>query len=94
MSWSVGAAGKAPAVAAAIERQFKAMDSYPCPEPEETAKQLVRQAIAALLAGHSKTDSIVQVTASGSMGWAGTSSDPKDVTTSLNVGVVTTPILE
>jgi len=65
MYWSVSAIGKAPAVAIAIEKQFVEM-TYPCPEPEESVKQLVRQAIAALLAGQTRPDTAVKVSASGS----------------------------
>lgn len=71
MSWSVSATGKAPAVAIAIEKQFAGMASYPCPEPEETAKQRVREAIAAILGGHTADGLSVKVTASGSMSWSG-----------------------
>lgn len=66
MSWSVSAVGKASAVAAAVEKQFSDMAAYPCPEPEETAKQHARQALGALLAGHTSADLAVKVAASGS----------------------------
>ena len=63
MSWSVGAVGEVAAVAAEIERQFTAM-TYPCPEPEESAKQSIRAAIAAALS--SPVSGAVKVSASGS----------------------------
>lgn len=94
MSWSVGSAGKVPAVTEQIEKQFMAM-THPCPEPEESAKQLVRQAIAKLLEGHTKPSTIVKVSASGSQSW-GANNDGflKDVYNSLNVSMETIQIVE
>jgi hypothetical protein len=94
MSWSVGAIGKAAAVAARIEKDFKGMESYPCPEPEESAKQLVRQAIAKLLEGHSNPTSIIQVLASGSQSWNGDSKSPTNVTNFLEVSIKPISIIE
>lgn len=87
MSWSVQATGKAPAVAAEIERQFKAMESYPCAEPEESAKQLVRQTIATLCAGQTHPDAMaVKVAASGSQSWtAGDQHKPENVSNTLSL---------
>lgn len=87
MSWSVQAVGKAPAVAAAIEKQFVAMERYPCAEPEETAKQLARKAIAALCAAQSRPDGMaVKVAASGSMSWnGGNQAAPEQVTNNFSV---------
>ena len=92
MSWSVSAVGKPAAMAVNIESQFAAM-TYPCPEPEETAKQLVRKAIGALLAGHTKAENIVKVSASGSQAYRtvreATGDVAKDVYNSLSVSVET-----
>lgn len=49
MSWSVGHSGPSNLVAEELEKQFTAMESYPCPEPEETIKQRARQLIAVAL---------------------------------------------
>ena len=97
MSWSVGATGKAPAVAKSLESQFKSMEHYPCPEPEETAKQFVRQAFAVLLAGHSRDNTAVKAYASGSQVYttAGEPRDvPKQVSNSLSVTLETIEFLE
>ena len=90
MSWSVSSAGKAPAVAAHIEAQFKQM-TYPCPEPEESAKQLVRQAIAKLLGGHTLEKCVVKISANGSQGWGG---KHDAIYNSLAVNVEIIPIIE
>lgn len=80
MSWSVSAVGKAPAVAAAIEKQFAAM-SYPCPEPEESVKQSIRKIIAQLCASQTRPDAMaVKVQAAGSMYWfSGDQNQPKEI---------------
>ena len=97
MSWSIGAAGKASVVAVEIERQFTSM-TYPCPEPEESAKQAIRIAINTLLTGHTKEGTIVRVSANGSQSYRsvreGDKDIPKDVYNSLNVTVETIAILE
>ena len=64
MSWSVTALGKAPAVAAVIEKQFAG--ASPCAEPEEALRQAARGVIGAALAAQ-RPDSVVRVIASGSM---------------------------
>ena len=71
MSWSVSAVGKPKAVAADIESQFQSLSA--CNQPEESAKQYVRQAIAILLT-HQSDQSPVKVSASGSQGQEGTKS--------------------
>lgn len=81
MPWSVGSTGKAPAVAKAIESQFKSMEGHPCPEPEETAKQHVRKALAAILEGHTQAATSVKVEASGSMNWRSVRKGDVDVPT-------------
>lgn len=63
MSWSVQAVGKPAAVAASIELQFAASV---CAEPEETVRQAARATIAGALKAQ-REDSVVQVSASGSM---------------------------
>ena len=96
MSWSVGATGKAAIVAEAIKKQFSGM-THLCPEPEESAKQLVRKTIDTLLAGHTKPGTIVKVGASGSQGYSGSSGSVeglKEVYNSLNVSVETISIVE
>lgn len=89
MSWSVSAVGKPAAVAASIESQFASYGT--CPEPEETAKQLVRQTIASLASGHSKPGTIIKVTASGSQSnsYDGPGAPLRDVYNNLSVSVET-----
>lgn len=80
MSWSISAVGKASAVAEACEKQFKAMEAYPCPEPEESAKQAIRQMIARLCAAQSRPNAMaVKVSAAGSMSWSNNQTEPKEV---------------
>jgi hypothetical protein len=62
MSWSVGAIGKAPAVAAEIERQF---NQSKCSEPEEGVRQAARSTIAAALAAQDPAI-VVDISAYGS----------------------------
>ena len=64
MSWSVSAIGKPVAVAANIENAFSS--ATPCAEPEETVRQSARRLIADCLNAQ-RPDSVVQVSASGSM---------------------------
>ncbi len=64
MSWSVAGIGKAPAVAAKLEKDFS--NSGPCAEPEETVRQAARIVIASALAGQDPSVA-VKVTASGTM---------------------------
>jgi len=67
MSWSVGAVGKAPAVRAAIAKQFAGQGK--CTEPEETVRQAAISIIDAALAGQGDPVA-VRVIASGSQGKA------------------------
>jgi hypothetical protein len=65
MSWSVGGTiGKAPAVRAAIAKQFE--QGSKCSEPEETIRQAAAKVIDAALAGQDPSK-VVEVNASGSM---------------------------
>ncbi|MDE2097867.1 MAG: hypothetical protein KGL39_11510 [Patescibacteria group bacterium] len=63
MSWSVGAIGKAPAVAARIESEFSRYGA--CSDPEEGVKQSARKTLAVALAAQSP-DTVVKVSAAGS----------------------------
>jgi hypothetical protein len=89
MSWSVSAIGKPAVVAASIEKQFGSYGT--CPEPEETAKQLVRQAIAALANGQTKPDTVVKVSANGSQSYSndGPGTPPTEVSNSLSLSFET-----
>jgi hypothetical protein len=62
MSWSVLAIGKAPAVAAEIERQFA---QSKCSEPEESVRQSARLTLASALAAQ-EPSTMVEVSAAGS----------------------------
>jgi hypothetical protein len=64
MSWSVSGVGKAPALAAKLEKDFA--NQSKCAEPEETVRQAARAVIAAALAGQDSGKAI-KVDASGSM---------------------------
>lgn len=64
MSWSVGAVGKASAVAAKIAKDIAAVK---CSEPEETIKNSVGTIIATALAAYPDTYAVT-VGASGSQG--------------------------
>jgi hypothetical protein len=55
MSWGVSAIGRAPAVGAAIERQF---ESGKCAEPEESIRQAARALIAASIAAQDSVKGI------------------------------------
>lgn len=91
MSWSVSASGKPTEVAETLESQFTAMEASPCPEPEETAKQHVRQALKAICEMQ-RPDSTLKISAWGSQSWGGgTFEKPENVTNALNVSVVTEP---
>ena len=61
MSWSVGATGKAPAVRAAIAKQFEQQSK--CVEPEETIRQAIKAILDEALSAQSGA---VKVGASGS----------------------------
>jgi len=89
MSWSVSAIGRAPAVAASIEKQFQSQAQYPCQEPEESIKQSSRQVLAQALAAQ-KPEMVVRVNAAGSMSSTNDSFDPKRavvISNSLSVAV-------
>ncbi|HWH56987.1 MAG TPA: hypothetical protein VN682_05105 [Terriglobales bacterium] len=62
MSWSVVAVGKAPAVAASLEKSFA---SISCAEPEQTIKNAVAQVVATALSAYNP-NMPVRVEASGS----------------------------
>jgi len=62
MSWSVGATGKAAAVAKAIAKQFA--DAGKCVEPEETVRQAALSVISAAINGQGPK-AAVTVNASG-----------------------------
>jgi hypothetical protein len=88
MSWSVGVTSKLSDEAAVeIERQFAGM-TYPCPEPEETIKQGVRDLLAVALKGNIQTHT-VNVSAWGSQStWTdGTEGAPTCVSNTLNISI-------
>jgi hypothetical protein len=65
MSWSVQGVGRAPAVRAAIAKQFSSQGK--CSEPEETVRQAAISIIDAALSGQGPSVA-VKVSASGSQG--------------------------
>ena len=67
MSWGVSAIGRAPAVGAAIERQF---ESGKCAEPEESIRQAARALIAASIAAQDSAK-VIRVQAYGSQSTEG-----------------------
>lgn len=68
MSWSVQAFGKAPAVRAAIAKQFEQHGK--CSEPEETIRRSAAKIVDAALADQDPTQ-VLEVSASGSMSTTG-----------------------
>lgn len=82
MSWSIsGRLGKAPAVRAAVAKEFE--QSSKCAEPEETIRQAAKQIIDAALAAQGENQ-VVEVSASGSMSKNG------EVVTSNTVNIAVT----
>ncbi len=79
MSWSVSAIGRAPAVGAAIEKQF---EGGKCAEPEESIRQSARALIAASIAAQDSAK-ILKVMANGHQSTSG----DKVVSNSLNISV-------
>jgi hypothetical protein len=67
MSWSVSAIGKAPAVARSIADQIT--NGSKCLEPEESVRQAAAALIKAALVAQDTAGVVVQVIASGSMGY-------------------------
>ena len=67
MSWSVGVKDLPVwSAKAQIEEQFRGMDHYPCPEPEESIKQSARKLIAEALDGTTREGAKATVSAYGS----------------------------
>jgi hypothetical protein len=64
MSWSVGAIGKASAVATEIAKQFT--NGSKCAEPEESIRQAAASLIATSLGAQTDPSKAVKVQASGS----------------------------
>lgn len=85
MSWSVNAIGRAPAVAAKLEKDFTGMKGN-CQEPEETIKNKAADIIATALAGQ-KPETIVKVNAYGSQSTSYDGSKYSPVSNALNITV-------
>lgn len=93
MSWSAYATGKPAKVKETIEGQFAGSK---CSEPEETIRLAAKEVILAAVAGQ-REDSVVQVSASGSM--SQTYSDEKKswgapVTNNLEIKVTSLCVIE